>query len=174
MSVDKNDDYHMMIEAVYRRYFRLLTERENLPDLIFVDGGENQMTACKEALTRLGISIPICGLKKDEHHRTKTLLDTNQLPIDLTNESDVFNLLTRIQDEVHRYAISYHKQIRSKGALSSVLDNVEGIGEKRKKLLLKTYGSLEKIKNAEPNELAKIIPYDIAISLQAYLKENTK
>ena len=171
MSVDKNDDYHMMIEAVYRRYFRLLTENQALPDLIFVDGGENQMNACHEALNRLGITIPVCGLKKDDHHRTKTLLDTNQNEIDLTAEADVFNLLTRIQDEVHRFAISYHKQIRSKGTLSSVLDNVEGIGDKRKKLLLKTFGSLEKIKNADINELTKIIPKDVANDLQKYLRE---
>ena len=171
MSVDKNDDYHMMMEAVYRRYFRLLTEKKSLPDLIFVDGGEKQMNACLESLNNLGISIPVCGLKKDEHHHTKTLLNQAQEEIDLTNEPDVFNLLTRIQDEVHRYAISYHKQIRSKGTLASVLDNVDKIGDKRKKLLLKTYGSLEKIKNADIEELARIIPRDVARDLQEYLRQ---
>ena len=171
MSIDKNDDYHMMMEAVYRRYFRLLTEEKALPDLIFVDGGEKQMNACMESLNKLGLNIPVCGLKKDEHHHTKTLLNQAQEEIDLTNETDVFNLLTRIQDEVHRYAISYHKQIRSKGTLASVLDNVDKIGDKRKKLLLKTYGSLEKIKNADLDELAKIIPKEVAIDLQNYLKQ---
>ena len=172
MTVDKNDDYHMMIEAVYRRYFRLLTEEKSMPDLIFVDGGENQMRACLESLNKLGISIPVCGLKKDDKHRTKTLINTNFEEIDLSNEPDVFNYLTRIQDEVHRFAISYHKQIRSKGALGSVLENVEGIGEKRKKELLKKFGSLDKIKEADIEELSKIIPKDIAIQLQNYLKEN--
>ena len=172
MTVDKNDDYHMMMEAVYRRYFRLLTEEKELPDLIFVDGGENQMRACLESLNKLGISIPVCGLKKDDKHRTKTLINTNFEEIDLSNEPDVFNYLTRIQDEVHRFAISYHKQIRSKGALGSVLENVEGIGEKRKKELLKKFGSLDKIKEADIEELSKIIPKDIAIQLQNYLKEN--
>ncbi len=171
MSIDKNDDYHMMMEAVYRRYFRLLTEKKSLPDLIFVDGGEKQMNACLESLNNLGISIPVCGLKKDEHHHTKTLLNQAQEEIDLTNEPDVFNLLTRIQDEVHRYAISYHKQIRSKGTLASVLDNVDKIGDKRKKLLLKTYGSLEKIKNADIEELARIIPREVARDLQEYLRQ---
>ena len=171
MSIDKNDDYHMMIEAVYRRDFRLLTEEKALPDLIFVDGGEKQMNACMEALSRLGINIPVCGLKKDDHHKTKTLLNQNQEEIDLTNETDLFNLLTRIQDEVHHYAISYHKQIRSKGTLASVLDNVDGIGDKRKKILLKTFGSLDKIKNADTNELAKIIPLKVAQDLQEYLRK---
>ena len=129
------------------------------------------MNACMESLNKLGLNIPVCGLKKDEHHHTKTLLNQTQEEIDLTNETDVFNLLTRIQDEVHRYAISYHKQIRSKGTLASVLDNVDKIGDKRKKLLLKTYGSLEKIKNADLDELAKIIPKEVAIDLQNYLKQ---
>ena len=169
MSTEKNDDYHMMMEVIYRRYFRLLTEKEDMPDLIFVDGGEHQMNACHESLRKLGLSIPVCGLKKDDHHKTKVLIDQNYNEIDLTNEEDVFNLLTRVQDEVHRFAITYHKQIRSKGALSSVLDNVEGVGEKRRKLLLKTYGSLEKIKNADIEELAKIIPKNVAIELKNYL-----
>ena len=78
MSIDKNDDYHMMMEAVYRRYFRLLTEEKALPDLIFVDGGEKQMNACMESLNKLGLNIPVCGLKKDEHHHTKTLLNQTQ------------------------------------------------------------------------------------------------
>ena len=172
MSMDKNDDYHMMMEVIYRRYFRLLTEEKQLPDLIFVDGGINQINACKESLNNLGISIPICGLKKDDHHKTKTLIDGRTMEeIDLSNEKDVFNYLTRIQDEVHRFAITYHKQIRSKGALGSVLENVEGIGDKRRKELLKKYGSLEKIKNAPVEDLAKIIPEDIAKELKIFLNE---
>jgi len=172
ISLDKNDDYHMMMEVIYRRYFRLLTEGKSLPDLIFVDGGINQISACKESLSKLNLNIPVCGLKKDDHHRTKTLINGITMEeIDLTSESDVFNYLTRIQDEVHRFTINYHKQIRSKGALSSVLDNIEGIGEKRRKLLLKTYGSLEKIKNAQIDDLAKIIPLKVAEELKKYLEE---
>lgn len=172
ISLDKNDDYHMMEEVIYRRYFRLLTESKSMPDLIFVDGGINQINACKEALTKLNLDIPVCGLKKDDHHRTKTLIDGSTMEeIDLTNESDVFNYLTRIQDEVHRFTINYHKQIRSKGALGSVLANVEGIGDKRKKELLKTFGSLEKIKNASIEDLSKIIPMNVAEELKKYLNE---
>ena len=172
MSVDKNDDYHMMQEVIYRRYFRLLTEEKMMPDLIFGDGGENQINACKDSLKKLGIKIPICGLKKDDHHRTKTLIDGNTMSeIDLTYERDVFNYLTRIQDEVHRYAINYHKQIRSKGALGSVLEDIEGIGNKRRKELLKKYGSLEKIKNASLEELSNIVPLNVAEELKKYLEE---
>ncbi|MBE6148707.1 MAG: excinuclease ABC subunit UvrC [Firmicutes bacterium] len=172
ISLDKNDDYHMMEEVIYRRYFRLLTESKTFPDLIFVDGGINQINACKESLEKLNLNIPVCGLKKDDHHRTKTLIDGNTMKeIDLTNEPDVFNYLTRIQDEVHRFTINYHKQIRSKGALGSVLSNVEGIGDKRKKELLKAFGSLEKIKNASLEDLAKILPMNVAEELIKYLKE---
>ena len=172
ISLDKNDDYHMMEEVIYRRYFRQLTEEKALPDLIFVDGGINQINACKNSLEKLNLHIPVCGLKKDNHHRTKTLINGNSLEeIDLTNEKDVFNYLTRIQDEVHRFTINYHKQIRSKGALGSVLSNVEGIGDKRKKELLKTYGSLEKIKNASVEDLSKIIPLTVAEELKKYLSE---
>ena len=172
ITVDKNDDYHMMYEAIYRRYFRLLTEQDKLPDLIIVDGGINQINACKEALNALNLSINICGLKKDDHHRTKTLINGNTMEeIDLANEADVFNYLTRIQDEVHRFTINYHKQIRSKGALSSVLDNVQGIGEKRRKLLLKKYGSLVKIKAASVEESSEIIPLEVAKELKNYLEQ---
>ena len=172
ISLDKNDDYHMMEEVIYRRYFRLITEEKMLPDLIFVDGGVNQINACKASLEKLNLTIPVCGLKKDNHHRTKTLINGKTMQeIDLTQEADVFNYLTRIQDEVHRFTINYHKQIRSKGALGSVLANVEGIGEKRKKELLKTFGSLEKIRNASVEELSKIIPVTIAEELKKFLEE---
>lgn len=172
ISLDKNDDYHMMYEVIYRRYFRLLTESSPMPDLIIVDGGINQINACKEALKTLNIAIPIAGLKKDDHHRTKTLINARTMEeIDLSNELDVFNLLTRIQDEVHRFTINYHKQIRSKGALGSVLDNVPGIGGKRKKELLKKYGSLLKIKEATEEELASLLPLNVAKELKKYLTQ---
>ncbi|MBE6156023.1 MAG: excinuclease ABC subunit UvrC [Firmicutes bacterium] len=172
ISLDKNDDYHMMEEVIYRRYFRLLVEKKPMPDLIFVDGGINQINACKSSLEKLNINIPVCGLKKDDHHRTKTLIDgTLMKEIDLTSEIDIFNYLTRIQDEVHRFTINYHKQIRSKGALGSILGNVDGIGEKRRKELLKKYGSLEKIKEASTEELTSIIPVKVAEELKKYLEE---
>lgn len=172
ISLDKNDDYHMMEEVIYRRYFRLLVENKPLPDLIIVDGGINQINACKDSLAKLNININICGLKKDDHHRTKTLINGNTLEeFDLSNELEVFNYLTRIQDEVHRFTITYHKTIRSKGAIASVLNNIDGIGAKRQKELLKKYGSLEKIKNASEEELSQIIPIKVAQELKKYLEQ---
>ena len=172
MSIEKNDDYHMMREVIYRRYFRVLTEDKTLPDLIVLDGGVNQINACRESLKELGLNLNLCGLKKDNHHKTKTLINGSTMEeIDLSHEKDVFNLLTRIQDEVHNFTINYHKQIRSKGTIGSVLENIEGIGEKRKKELLKKYKSLEKIKNAPLEELSKLLPLEVAKKLVEYLKE---
>lgn len=172
ISVDKNDDYHMMKEVIYRRYFRALTEKEELPDLIILDGGLNQINACKEVLNMLGLNIKVCGLKKDNHHRTNALLDADTLDIyDLTGYDDVFNYLTRIQDEVHRFVITYHKTIRSKGSFKSLLSNVDGLGSARINNLLKNYGSIDKIKNADISELTKYIPEKVAIELKKFLSD---
>lgn len=172
ISVDKNDDYHMMKEVIYRRYFRALTEKEELPDLIILDGGLNQINACKEVLNMLGLNIKVCGLKKDNHHRTNALLDADTLDIyDLTGYDDVFNYLTRIQDEVHRFVITYHKTIRSKGSFKSFLSNVDGLGSARINNLLKNYGSIDKIKNADISELTKYIPEKVAIELKNFLSD---
>ena len=172
ISLDKNDDYHTMQEVIYRRYYRALVDKTELPDLIIVDGGINQINACLEILTSLHLNIRVCGLRKNDKHRTNDLIDSlgyNTIPLDKT--SSVFHYLTRMQDEVHRYTISYHRTIRSKGAISSVLDNIEGIGAKRKKELIKEFGSVAKIKSASIEELSKILPQNIAIRLQEYLKE---
>ena len=172
ISFDKNDDYHMMKEVIYRRYFRALTEKEELPDLIILDGGLNQINACKEVLNMLGLNIKICSLKKDNHHRTNALLDADTLDIyDLTGYDDVFNYLTRIQDEVHRFVITYHKTIRSKGSFKSFLSNVDGLGSARINNLLKNYGSIDKIKNADISELTKYIPEKVAIELKKFLSD---
>lgn len=173
ISVDKNDDYHMMKEVIYRRYFRCIVDKEQLPDLIILDGGLNQINACKEVLNTLNLNIKVVGLKKDNHHRTNSLLDSDTLETyDLTGHDDVFNYLTRIQDEVHRFVITYHKTIRSKGMLKSMLSNVEGLGTQRINNLLKKFGSIEKIKTADIKELKKVIPENIAIELKRYLNEN--
>ena len=173
ISVDKNDDYHMMKEVIYRRYFRCIVDKEEMPDLIILDGGLNQINACKEVLNTLNLNIKVVGLKKDNHHRTNALLDSDTLETyDLTGHDDVFNYLTRIQDEVHRFVITYHKTIRSKGMLKSMLSNVEGLGTQRINNLLKKFGSIEKIKNADIEELKKVIPENIAIELKKYLNEN--
>lgn len=173
ISVEKNDDYHMMKEIVYRRYYRALIEKTELPNLIIVDGAINQINACKETLNSLNINIKVCGLKKDNNHKTKCLIDGDTLnEIDLTNKKDIFNYLTRIQDEVHNFVISYHRTIRDKGSLKSMLSNVNGLGSKRINELLKKFGSINKIKNASVEEISKIIPENIAIELKKYLENN--
>ena len=161
-----------MQEVIYRRYYRALVEKTEMPDLIIVDGGINQINACLEILNSLNLNIRVCGLRKNDKHRTNDLIDSlGYQIIPLDKSSAVFHYLTRMQDEVHRYTISYHRAIRSKGAIASVLDNIEGIGAKRKKELIKTFGSVAKIKNASMEELTKILPENIAIRLQEYLKE---
>lgn len=167
--VDKNDDYHTMQEVIYRRYNRAMIENLNLPDLIITDGGENQIRAAKEILDDLGLNIKVVGLKKDDHHRTNVLVDSTLKCITIDPISNLFHYLTRMQDEVHRYTINYHREIRSKGSISSVLDNIEGIGPKRKKELIKKYGSLKNISGAPEEELATILPNKIATELKVYL-----
>jgi len=166
----KNDDFHTMKEVIYRRYFRLLKERENLPDLIIVDGGKSQITAAKEVITELNLNIPICGLVKNNKHKTNDLMDSDYNIVNIDRNSNVFHLLTRMQDEVHNFTINYHRQIRSKGSLESILDNVEGIGNVRKKQLLKKYGSLKKMKELSIEELNEILPLEVSRNLYALLK----
>ncbi|MBE6140631.1 MAG: excinuclease ABC subunit UvrC [Firmicutes bacterium] len=171
ITIDKNDDYHTMQEVIYRRYSRVITDNLEVPDLIIVDGGINQIKATLQTLNDLQINIKVCGLKKDDHHKTHSLIDGTTLEeIEIPRSSDVFHYLTRIQDEVHRYTINYHKQIRSKGSIASILDNIEGIGNVRKKELLKKYGSVEKMKQASIEELSEIIPKNIALNLKKYLE----
>lgn len=172
VSVDKNDDYNTMKEVIYRRYQRALVEASELPDLIIVDGGINQMNACLDVLKSLNLHIKVVGLKKNDKHRTNELIDGdtyNIVPLD--KDSMVFHYLTRIQDEVHRYTINYHKTLRSKGSISSILDTIEGIGSVRKKELIKKYGNLNNIKNASVEELANIIPLNVAKELKKFLIE---
>ena len=169
--VDKNDDYHTMKEVIYRRYYRALLEKD-LPDLILVDGGITQIRAAKEILEELNLNIKVCGLVKNDKHRTNDLLDGDTLEIyDVDRTSNLFHYLTRMQDEVHRYTINYHRQIRSKGSIQSILDNIPGIGEKRRKELIKTFGSVKKIKEASTEELNKILPPDVTNKLMTYLKD---
>ena len=171
VSVDKNDDYNTMREVIYRRYYRCMVEKLEMPDLILVDGGINQINACKSILDELHLPIKVCGLRKDDHHRTNELIDGDTLEvIKIPRMSDVFHYLTRIQDEVHRYTINYHKQIRSKGSIASVLDNIEGIGKVRKKELIKKYGGIKKMKEASIEELREIIPENVAKNLKKYLE----
>lgn len=172
---DVNDDYGTMKEVIYRRYFKVLKENLEMPDLIIVDGGIGQINVAREVISSLGLKIEVCGLKKDNTHSTNMLLGKDPLEeIKIDKQSDLFLLLTKMQDEVHNFTISYHKNIRSKGALSSVLDNIEGIGEVRKNKLLKKYKTISKMKEAPLEELEEILPKDIAVSFKDFLQEYDK
>ena len=169
---DKNDDYGTMREVIYRRYFRVLKDNLDRPDLIIVDGGEGQVNVAREVLQELEMSIPVAGLKKDDKHSTNVLVGGYPLhEIEVKKDSYLFLLLTRMQDEVHRYTISYHKDIRSKGALSSILDNIDGIGEVRKKTILKKYKTITKMKEASVDELSEIMPRNVAEDFYNYLEK---
>lgn len=169
IQVDKNDDYHTMQEVIYRRYNRALMENSVLPDLIITDGGETQIHAAQEILNDLRLHIKVVGLKKDNHHRTNVLVDSDLKEITIDTTSNLFHYLTRMQDEVHRFTINYHRTIRSQGSISSILDNIEGIGPKRKKELIKKYGSVKNMSLASKEELSTILPEKTANSLKDYL-----
>lgn len=169
VSVDVNDDYNTMKEIIYRRYQRAMVEKTMMPDLIIVDGGENQIMAAMEVLELLHLKIKVVGLKKNDHHRTNDLLDTDLSVIELDRTSNVFHYLTRMQDEVHRFTINYHRTLRSKGSISSVLDEIEGIGAVRKKALIKKFGSVNKMKNASLEELEEILPEQVVLNLHEFL-----
>ena len=170
ISVDKNDDYGTMNEVIYRRYFRVLKDNLVKPDLIIVDGGIGQINVARSIINSLGLDIMVVGLKKDNHHTTEALLAFDPIEeLKIDKKSNLFYYLERMQDEVHNFTISYHKQIRSKGSLSSILDNIEGIGEKRKRELLKKYHNLTLMKEASIEELSKIVPENVASNLHEFL-----
>ena len=158
------DDYGSMREVLTRRFTHGLNERkENVelgkftafPDLILMDGGKGQVNVALQVLDELHLDIPVCGMVKDDHHRTRGLYYHNEeIPIDRSSEA--FRLITRIQDEAHRFAIEYHRQLRGKGQVHSILDDIEGIGPARRKALMREYLSLDDIKKASVEELAKI------------------
>lgn len=168
-TVEGPDDYASMKEVVYRRYFRVLMDGLRKPDLIIVDGGKGQIKAAKEVIDSLNMDIYVSGLSKDDKHSTALLLDQNGNPVEIDRKSQLFYLLTRMQDEVHRYAISFHKNVRAKSLFASILDEVEGIGEVRKKKLLRKFGSVKKMKEASLEELGEILPKEVAKNLKAEL-----
>lgn len=162
------DDYGSMHEVLTRRFVHGIDEKKQLseknlpdevgsfnrfPDVIMMDGGKGQVNVCLEVLSELGLSIPVCGMVKDDFHRTRGLYFNNEeIPIDRHGEG--FKLITRIQDEAHRFAIEYHRSLRSKSQVHSVLDDIEGIGPARRKALMRRYQSIEKIKDASMEDLA--------------------
>lgn len=157
-TVEGPDDYASMKEVVWRRYKRAVEENTPLPDLIITDGGKGQMSAVKEVVGELGLDIPIAGLAKDNRHRTNELLfGFPPQSIGLKQGTPLFNLLTRIQDEVHRYAITFHRDKRSKRQTASELDEIKGIGEKTKNTLLKEFKSVKRLREATPQEWAAVV-----------------
>ena len=153
------DDYASMKEVVRRRYQRAIEENTPLPDLIITDGGKGQMEVVREVIEdELNLTIPIAGLAKDNRHRTSELLfGFPPQTIGIKQQSPLFRLLTQIQDEVHRFAISFHRDKRSKRQVASALDNIKGIGEKTKTALLKEFKSVKRIKEASFKEISAVI-----------------
>ena len=173
ISVDQNDDYGTMREVIYRRYFRVLKDNLVRPDLIIVDGGIGQMHVAKEVLDSLGMNINLVGLKKDDKHATNALVTFDgEIPIE--KRSNLFHYLERMQDEVHNFTINYHRQIRSKGLYASILDDIPGIGKKRKQELLKKYKTVENMKKQSVEELASILPRTVALELKDILENMDK
>jgi excinuclease ABC subunit C len=174
-TVQGSDDYGTMREVIRRRYERVLRENGTLPDLVIVDGGRGQISVALDVLeNELGLFVPVCGLVKDAKHRTAQLMmgDPPEI-VHIPRDSQEFYLLQRIQDEVHRFAISFHRDTRAKSMLTSRLDSIEGIGEKRRKALLKHFGSLKKIKEASLEQLKMAgLGEKIAQSLMLALRDN--
>ena len=167
------DDYASMKEVVRRRYSRMIEEDTPLPDLIITDGGKGQMEVVREVIEdELHLSIPIAGLAKDDRHRTNELLfGFPQKVIGLKTDSELFHVLTHIQDEVHRYAITFHRDKRSKHALHSELDDIRGIGPKTKEALMNHFRTVKRISEASDDELTAVVGSSKAAILKAHFKE---
>ena len=170
------DDYASMREVVERRYSRLAEEGETLPDLIIADGGSGQMEAIREIVEdHLGLKIPIAGLAKDNRHRTREMLFGNPpVSVSIALDSQLFKLLTRMQDEVHRFAITFHRQQRSKRQAASALDAVAGVGEKTKKQLIAHFGSVKRVKEAPMEELQMLLGAKRGENIYRQLHEETE
>lgn len=171
------DDYASMREVIRRRYSRVKREELTPPDLIIIDGGQGQVNVAKDVIEKeLGLSIPVAGLQKNDRHQTQELLFGDPLQVvDLPRNSQEFFLLHRIQDEVHRFAITFHRQLRSKNSFSSKLDGIEGLGPKRKQKLMRHFKSLTKIQSASLEDLlAAGLPQKVAENVQRYLTSETE
>ncbi len=163
------DDYASMKEVIYRRYYKVLMQDLDRTDLIIVDGGKGQVSVAEEVIDSLNIGIPVIGLKKDDKHKTDSIIyKGEEFPLD--KHSDLFRFLFNIQEEVHRFAISFHRQVRSKSMFSSILDEVDGIGETRRNKILMEFKTLENIRNATLEDYKKIgIGEDLALKIKNHL-----
>ena len=156
----RQDDYGSMKEILLRRFENYYKNKEDdafsvLPDLILIDGGQNHTTVAKEIIQKFNLNIPVFGMVKDSKHRTRAIT-TDGNEIEIKNNSRLFGFITRVQDEVHRFAISYHRKLRSKSVKTSELTKIEGVGKAKANALLKLFGSISAIKNAPESELLKI------------------
>lgn len=171
ISSEVKDDLGAMKEVIYRRYYKVLMENLTPPDVIVMDGGFNQVKIAVDIIRSLGLNIRVIGLVKNDKHKTSSIIDEDGRVLNVKSDSNLFLFFSKIQEEVHRFAITYHRNIKAKGALSSLLDMVPGIGEVRKKELLKRFGSLKKMKEASLEELSEVVSVDVAALLFDYLKE---
>ena len=161
------DDVASMEEVIYRRYFRLMREKKRMPDLIIVDGGKTQLNAARDVISDLELSIPVVSLVKDDYHRTRGLLIDEEVPISVSD--DLYPLLVSMQDEVHRFVIAYHRQLRSKSMTRSILEEVDGLGEVGRKKLYNRFGSIKRMREASLEELSEVIPMGVAENLKMVL-----
>ena len=171
ISSDVKDDLGAMKEVIYRRYYKVLMEDLTPPDVIVMDGGFNQVKIAVDIIRSLGLNIRVIGLVKNDKHKTSSIIDEEGRVLNVKSDSNLFLFFSKIQEEVHRFAITYHRNIKAKGALSSVLDMVPGIGEVRKKELLKKFGSLKKMKEATVEELSEVVSHDVVVILFDYLQK---
>ena len=169
-TVEGADDYHTMQEVIIRRYKRVITDNLTKPNLIIVDGGEPQVKAATLALKDINVNIPVIGLAKDDKHRTRAIVTSNLKEINIDKKSNLFLLLEAMQEEVHRFAISFFRKVQSENMVASKLDKIDGIGKMRKIKLLSTFDNIEDIKNATNDKLKSLgIPNDIIAKLKEQL-----
>ena len=169
---NKKDDLSSMREVLYRRLFRIISDNDYIPDLIILDGGMNQISAVKEILEQLKLKVNLCGLVKDQKHTTRGLITQNGDAVEIDRQSDLFYFLIRMQDEVHRYAITSHRNKRSKSLTSSILDDIEGLGNKRKSELIRVYGTISEIAKSSLEELSQYVPYNVAVNIKEKLNNH--
>lgn len=166
-------DFDSMKEVLYRRYYRKLMENQPMSDLLIVDGGWQQIEAAKEVLDSLGVEVLIVGLVKDDHHRTSRLMNEQGEVVEIGRDTPLFFFLTAMQDEVHRYAITYHRKLRSKAMNKSILDDIEGIGEVRKKMIWKKFKTIKNLRNATLDELKEVLPTSVAENVWELVRQKS-
>ena len=170
---EKRDDTASMYEVIYRRFYRKLVEQTPIGDLLIVDGGITQLNAARKALNELNIDLSLVGLAKDNKHTTRALVLESGEEVDIKDYPPLFFLLTKMQDEVHRFVISYHRDRRSKSLTSSILDSIDGLGPVRKNELLRVFGTVNRIKEASVEELSQYVPKKVAENILNKLNEES-